>query len=324
MLNPQNTDCEYGTVFCDWLDITFSCLYNSPDEFVDYFLALGFSLKRSASDKTHMLECEVPRGQGVSSRGVLKIDTLDRFGILRVSLSGVCLEYLRLREKFSETLGFFSEHPHHITRLDSAIDFNVVGFERINDLRKKHPTTCQLSSRALRTKSILSRGLHDRSTGTFYVGHNSKADNTARCYDKRHQIWETTGVDIGFNVFRYEVVSRFKRDRAGATLRDVHDPSSLFYHYASPSLLRKPKGISDWVGLVDSAFSILKPESVLPAVKIKTLVSHNYVFESIYKLSQQDGGGGVDFALSVMRKEFERFALLEASRASESAHEGLV
>lgn len=321
MLNPQNTDCEYGVVFCDWLDITFSVVYNSPEDFVDHFLALGFSLKRSVLEKTHMLECAVPRSLGEISRGVLKIDVINSFGVIRVSLSGVCLEYLRLHEKFAETLGFFSEYPYRITRLDSAIDVDVIGFERIKVLREKHHTTCQLSSRALRTKSILSRGLDGRSTGTFYVGHNSKADNTARCYDKRHQIWETTGVDIGFNVFRYEVVSRFKRDRVGASLRDVHDPSSLFYHYASPSLLRKPKGVSDWVGLADSSFSTLRPDSALPAAKIKTLVSHNYVFESIYKLSQQAGSGGVDFALSTIRKEFERFALLESSKASQTAHE---
>lgn len=317
MLNLQNTDCEYGVVFCDWLDITFSLFYNTPDEFVDYFLGLGFSLTRSASEKTHVLECDVLRGAGIGvSRGVLKIDTLSRLGLIRVSLSGVCLEYLRFKNKFDDALGFFSEHAHRITRLDSAVDFNVVGFKRINDLRKKHHTTCPLSSRALRTKCILSRGLDGRSTGTFYVGHNSKANHTARCYDKRHQIWETTGVDIGFNAFRYEIVSRFKRDRAGASLRDVHDPSSLFYHYASPSLLRKPKGVPDWVGLSDSPFSILRPEAALPAAKIKTLVNHNYVFESIYKLSQQAGSGGVDFVLSTIRKEFARLESLDSSKPS--------
>lgn len=302
MLNQQNTDCEYGVVFCDWLDVTFSELNNTCQDFIDWFVDLGFEVRSSnEEEKLFTLICGVIRSAGSASTGVLKI-TSSR-SIIRVSLSGVVLEYLRLSNKLDETLAFFSEFPFHITRIDSALDLDVIGWKRIKDLRKKHPEFCALTERALRTKSILSRGLEGRSTGTFYVGHNSKAGVSARCYDKRHQVWETTGVDLGFNVFRYEITTRFKRDRGGASFRDVSDPTSLFYKYASPSLLRKPKGVSDWESSTEFTFSVPELEKVLPAQKIKRLVSESYLLERIAKLSLEEGSGGVDYAISVITRE---------------------
>ena len=302
MLNQQNTDCDYGSVFCDWLDITFSEYSNTCDDFVDWFLDLGFQTDRVSEKKdSFTLRCGVIRDLTDVAVGTVKI-TKSR-GIIRVSLSGVVLEYLRLVNQFNETLAFFSEFPFHITRLDAAIDLDVIGWKRIADLRRDHPEYCSLTKRALKTKAILSRGLDGRSTGTFYVGHMSKADITARCYDKRHQIWETSGNDIGFNVFRYEITARFKRDRGGASLADVQDPSPLFYNYASPSLLRKPKNVPDWVASTDYTFTPPVIEETLPAVKIKQLVSESYLLNYITRLSVQEGAGGIDFALSTIKKE---------------------
>lgn len=318
MLNPQNTSCTYGKVFCDWLDITFSTLYNDENQFIDFFLDCGFVLRPSAFSRSNVLECSVARSLGDSSRGVIKIDTLDTNSIIRVSISGVALEFLRSENWFNEMVGFFFEHPYHITRIDSALDVDVVGFKRIEYLRSKFPETCSLSSRALRTKSILSLGHHGRSTGTFYVGHMSKATATARCYDKRHQIWEQTGHDIGFNVFRYEIVSKFKRDRSGASLRDVSDPTELFYHYASPSLLRKPKTVADWEPRKEGGFGIVRAELSLPIDRIKTLVHENYLFERISVLSQSQGGGGIDYAVKLLKAELEKYSLLANSSGSNS------
>ena len=311
MLNPQNTSCEYGTVFCDWLDITFSDLANSCSDFVDYFLDLKFEVMPSKLDvESYSLACFIPRGFNDISRGILKV-TNSR-GIIRVSLSGVCLEYLRLNNAFLSTLDFFCERPHHITRLDSALDLDIVGFKRIKDLRSKFPDVCALSSRTLRTKSILSRGLDGRQTGTFYVGHSSTANATARCYDKRHQVWETTGFDLGFNVFRYEIVNRFKRDRGGASLKDVADPTSLFYHHASVELLRRPKGVSDWVKSSAFTFTPEKIEPALPAQKIKSLVSDSYLLGRIARLIQEKHSGGLDYAVTVIEKELVRVLDLDA------------
>lgn len=306
MLNPQNTSCEYGKVFCDWLDITFSKFYNDEFQFVDFFQDAGFVLKPSKVSKSLVLECAVIRSLGDISRGVVKIDVIEHGGVIRVSISGVALEYLRQENWFSEMIGFFSEHPYHITRIDSAMDVDAIGYKKIKDLRAKHPETCALSSRALRTKSILSRGFHGRSTGTFYVGHMSKARAMARCYDKRHQIWETTGHDIGFNVFRFEITTKFKRDGASASLRDVSVPEQLFYKYASPSLVRKPKSVSDWEPNRDGGFQIAKSDPSLPVDRMKYLIEENYLFERILKLSQETGGGGLDYAITLIRKELVR------------------
>lgn len=306
MLNPQNTSCEYGKVFCDWLDITFSKIYNDEFEFVDFFQDAGFSLKPNKGTKSIILECGLVRSLGDISRGVVKIDVIERGDIIRVSVSGVALEYLRSVNWFNEMIGYFFDRPYHITRIDSALDVDAIGYKKIKDLRAKHPETCALSSRALRTKSILSRGFHGRSTGTFYVGHMSKARAMARCYDKRHQIWENTGHDIGFNVFRYEVTTKFKRDGGGASLRDVTAPAELFYHYASPSLLRKPKSVEDWSPRREGGFDISPSEPTLPVDRMKYLIEENYLFERILKLSREHGGGGTDFAIQLIRKELDR------------------
>jgi hypothetical protein len=318
MLNPQNTSCEYGKVFCDWLDITFSTLYSEQSEFIDFFLDTGFVLRPNNFSRSVVLECGLTRSIGDVSRGVIKIDTIESNSIIRVSISGVALEYLRSTNWFNEMVGFFFERPYHITRIDSALDVNAIGFEKIKDLRTKHPENCSLSSRALRTKSILSKGFHGRSTGTFYVGHSSKASATARCYDKRHQIWEQTGHDIGFNVFRYEIVSKFKRDRAGASLRDVSDPTELFYHYASPSLVRKPKDIPAWEPRMEGGFDIVRAELSLPLDRMKALIENNYLFERITKLSAEDGGGGIDYAVKLLRKELEKYSALDVPVVSDT------
>lgn len=304
MLNPANTSCSYGSVFCDWLDITFSANDENISTFVDHFLEYGFQIEHIDPEKTAVLFCGLLRNNVTVSKGVLKI-TISR-GVLRVSLSGVCLEYIRYCGRELVMVDFFMSRPHHITRLDAAIDFDVIGYQRIKELKTKHPENCALSSRALRTKRIVSRGLDGRDTGTFYVGHMSKAGVTARCYDKRHQIWETSGIDIGFNVFRYEVVAKFKRDRDGASLSDYLKPENLFYHYASPSLLRKPKTVLAWEPSSFFTFTPEKVSPVLPAVKIKLLVTDSYLMKRMATLSQEDHAGGIDYVISLVRSELER------------------
>ena len=304
MLNLENTSCQYGVVFCDWLDITFSSETETIENFANQFLEYGFQVDHIEPEKICSLVCGVLRaGMGVS-KGVVRL-TISR-GILRVSLSGVALEFIRHFGHNDSMVDFFISRPHHITRLDAAVDFDVVGYKRINYLRDKFPEHCSLSSRALKTKRIVSRGLEGRETGTFYVGHRSKAGVTARCYDKRHQIWETSSVDIGFNVFRYEIVAKFKRDRDGASLSDYLNPARLFYHYASPSLLRKPKSVGDWEPSSFFTFTPEKVDSLLPAQKIKRLLYDSYLLKRIAELSQEDHTGGVSYAMSLIQSELDR------------------
>lgn len=308
MLNPQNTECVFDVVFCDWLDITFPLSSVRLDEMLDYFMSIGFQLHHLKSVKgSHQLHCFLDKNNS-SMRGVLDISVVSRYDLLRVSLSGSVLSYLRSVNCFTSTLSFFSEFPHHITRLDSALDADIVSSLRLRYLRDKYPVNCALTSRALSTNWRLSTGIDGKETGTFYVGDTRKSTlATARCYDKRHQLWQTTSCDLGFEVFRYEITSRFKRDRDGATLRDVLDPTSLFYHFASPSLLRKPKDVADWVGGSSFTFSVESPSDVLPSAQLKALIQENYLFQRIAALSRLPGSGGVDYALSLLRQEIERF-----------------
>jgi hypothetical protein len=78
-------------------------------------------------------------------------------------------------------------------------------------------------------------------TGTVSIG---KRSNTvyARVYDKRAQMADICDVDIGVERIRFEVSA----NRGRATLRDFIEPDSLFFSIASPGLVPRPDGVSDW------------------------------------------------------------------------------
>jgi len=307
MVNLRGTNIVYDTVFCDWLDITFPESSISCDEIVEFFSSVGLQLDtRKTARGGLIMGCVDSSIISDIIVGVMTIDEVKRYGLIRVSLSGEIMSYLRQTENLNEVLSFFSQFPYHITRMDCAMDIQAASWEKIRKLKAKFPVECSLSSRSLRTHWILKTGDNGHETGTFYVGDTRKSTvATARCYDKRQQVKDKYGMHIPEEVFRYEIVCKFKRDRKGATLRDVGDPSSLFYHYASPSLRRKPKSVPDWVPNFDLGFTVDTPVEVLPAVKIKNLLSGNPVINYLATLTQIENSGGVEYAQQVFRKELE-------------------
>lgn len=218
------------TVICDWLDVTYAP-DNTPERAVLDVLQLAGA------------ECIVTSEKGSSWRvgdGVFKLEYARTHH--RYSASGAVLEKLREAGVYMDYLSALSEAPVTVTRLDAAHDVLSDAPPILAKLRKRFPRECSLSRKAVRTKFILEVREDGKETGTWYVGHRSKARVTARVYDKQNQMLERHGVLLP-PMTRYELT--FKKD-IGATLRDAAEPESLFWHYASPVLLKRPENVPEW------------------------------------------------------------------------------
>lgn len=218
---------EEGRVFCDWLDVTFK-----PTEDLSWVAAFTASVGCISQDKGFFL---LPQG------GVIKHQNGKRWQ--RLSISGTALSVIRHFRLFDELLQCISQHPHKITRVDASLDLCIdasVFVNRLWDVYKGGKLRLNVLN-AVSSSAILGTRFDGSITGTFYAGNRRVNKVTARVYDKQHEVYEKGRFDIGSRV-RVEVTVRTDQP----TLRDVEDPTALFWHYASPSLLPAPSDAPKW------------------------------------------------------------------------------
>lgn len=168
--------------------------------------------------------------------------------VATVSASGAVLRALRERSLFGEYLSVLGSFPHRITMLHATADFlcsdvpaavqAVKHSAYLGDLaltRKKiQPNQCQ---------HVFSMDVDGKETGTIYLGQKANADVWAKVYDKRHERLSRGFADPG-SLARVEVACM---SAVGATLRDVADPTDIFYHHAGRTLVEAPPEFSGWV-----------------------------------------------------------------------------
>tara|TARA_R100000908_G_scaffold63086_1_gene43329 strand:- start:711 stop:1607 length:897 start_codon:yes stop_codon:yes gene_type:complete len=213
--------------FCDHLAVTFHRERNPAGSLRALLSDLGAV---ASDDRTYRL------GEGT-------VKLYATYGVMYCSASGAALASMRGASRYMDWLSIISEWPHRITRLDVAHDVLVDGADVLDGLRSRYPSgLVNLGRKALRVKLELAIREDGRETGTFYVGHRSKARATARVYDKRQERLDRAGI-AGPHRTRYEVT--VKQDY-GATLRDAAEPDRLFWHVASPALLDTPPGMPHW------------------------------------------------------------------------------
>lgn len=218
---------DLGKVFCDWLDVTFS-----PSESLDWLQPLLTSAGAIDHGGTFTF----------SGGGVIKHQTNTRWQ--RVSISGSALSALRDYGLFDDLLRSISQHPYKVTRIDAALDLGVDAAPVVRGLWERYqsePLRLNLWNAVLprRYEGFRFDGVV---SGTFYAGSRKVNKISARVYDKQHEVYDRHKYDCGSRL-RYELT--VKTDQV--TLRDVSDPASLFWHYASPALLDRPPGVPDWV-----------------------------------------------------------------------------
>lgn len=215
------------TPFCDHLAVTFHPERNPLGSLRALLLDMGAEV---LDDRTYRL------GEGT-------VKLYRTYGVLYCSASGGALAHMRFVGCYSDWLSVLSEWPHRITRLDAALDVPLDGPDVLDALRLAYPSgVVNLGRKGLPVKLELAIRDDGRETGTFYVGHRSKARATARVYDKRQERRDRRGID-GPPRTRYEVT--VKQDY-GSTLRDAAEPERLFWHVAAPALIDRPDDVPDW------------------------------------------------------------------------------
>lgn len=218
---------ECGQVFCDWLDVTFN-----PSEDLSWLPPL-----LASAGATSPMSGRYTFTEG----GVIKHQMSRRWQ--RLSISGAALAVLRGYQLFNELLALISQYPYKVTRIDAALDLAVDAspvVTRLWDVYKRGGVKLNVWN-TLSTQSYFGTRFDGVLTGTFYAGNRRVNKVTARVYDKQHEVYERHKAEIGPRV-RYELT--VKTDQV--TLRDVSDPTALFWHYINPSLLKAPDGVPLW------------------------------------------------------------------------------
>lgn len=282
-------------VFCDYLDVTYSPT-DFPYSEISRFLN---QVDGRCSFSDHSSEVwELGEGK-------LKIEQRARFA--RVSASGSVLTFLRGKKMFEEYLWLLADSPHRVTRCDAALDLPVDGAKVVRNLRRRFPLECKLTRKPQRTKSILSARASDGvQTGTFYIGKRGQGKVTARVYDKAHEAFENRKQEIPPTA-RYEIT--VGKDML-PSLRDAGDPEAMFWHFASPALLKRPPGIPDWEPTGSPDWTM--PDFLVePAEVLKRRVENSADLTALLTLSDQLGPKGLDYLRSLIDKRLNSHTVAE-------------
>jgi hypothetical protein len=226
-----------SAIRCDWLDVTFPADSPLLGALAGFLLDHGASARR-VNDQT--VEYRFPWAEW----GNIRIEQSIR-GWGRASASGGSCEALRAISAFGQYVSLIGEYPHSLTRLDVCLDIPGPASPVIMALVDRYPPGSQvyLTRKGVDTDYHLQPTASRGFTGTFYAGNKRGAARvTARVYDKQAERLRF-GVVIA-PLTRYEITVR---KRCGATLRDVLDPSALFWNFAAPALLDAPPGQLPWV-----------------------------------------------------------------------------
>ena len=292
------------TPFCDWLDVTFSPEHSPVRSLRALLVSLGAEV---LSDDAFRI------GEGTVHMGA-------RYGVMRVSVSGSALAHFRLCGAYMDWLSILSECPHRITRLDAAYDVPRDGADVLDELRRQYPTgQVKLSRKAMSVKLMLAVRPDGRETGSFYVGHRSKARVTARVYDKRQERLDHRKPD-GPPRTRYEVT--VKQDY-GATLRDAAEPERLFWHVASPALIDKPDGIPGWSPDWSQGWRADPRPDLLPAEVLERRLSNSAELALLRDIADEMGPNGRVWLLRQLASVLGVSVHGSLSRASSSLSEPL-
>lgn len=285
--------------FTDWLDVTFA-----PTDFP----------YREISNFLHSLEAHrVKSDQTVDcwSVGDGKINVESRQRFARVSASGASLVFLRSVKKYTDFLSILADSPHRVTRIDAAIDVFTDAAPIIKNLRRKYPVTCKLSQKPVKTKTILAaRPWDEVQSGTFYVGRRGSGDVRAKVYDKALEAFERRNEQLPPTA-RYEVTVG---KGFSPTLRDAADPTALFWHFASPALLKAPKGVPQWESKPLEGWS-MPVRLHEPAEVLKRRIESSPDLRSLVALAWEIGPNGPEYMESLIHR------LIHAYKASDSHSE---
>lgn len=278
-------------VFCDYLGVTVA-----NDDWPGVRMAIEPALDAIGA----RVELDGDRGTlWRAGDGTVKAQ---RYGpVTSIGASGAVLAGLRAVKAFGAYLAGLGSVNHRVTRLDAAYDVKLPTAPIIASIVEKAHS---LEGLALTRKRVLSkhvtrlvtRGADGADTGTCYVGSRS-AEVRACVYDKRQERLDRGLIDVG-PLTRYEL--RVKSG-VGATLRDAHDPTELFWHFMAPGVLGRPAGVADWEPRGEG-FEVDWPDQPTAAARLVKRVGASADVQALLRLADQAGPYGFELLVGELRK----------------------
>lgn len=286
-------------IICDYLDVTYSSdshIFGSDyrqGTLTSWLTSVGAICKRR--DSNSALFSVGDRG------GIVKLDSNSRF--VRVSASGSALAHFRCRGIFDEYLSELSTEPHRVTRLDAALDMARDGADTIAEMRERFSSGhASLGRKALEVTYMTGTRHDGLESGTCYLGHRQRARQTARVYDKAKEAYDKRK-ELMPPTTRYEVTARGERDRPSPTLRDASEPTAIFWHIASPTLLKAPEGTLPWIAGDGESWTAKRPV-LLPAEVVERKIEFNPDLDAIAEVAAQDGDDGLKRMLRLIARKY--------------------
>lgn len=232
------------------------------------------------------------------SQGTVKAQ---RWGkVVSLGVSGAVCAALRAQHRFDSFLAALASRPHRVTRIDAAVDSMEDAAPAVKRAyRKGKAGKAKLTrKRVLPTAVSAHFGLRESDsveTGTVYFGGPS-AEARMVVYDKQAETQAKHSYDPG-PWLRHELRAKLP----GLTLRDAVDPTALFYSHASPSFLRRPAGVPDWVPHGEG-YALERVELPTPAARLQRKVEDSVEVGKLIALAHEVGPYGVQFLASLISK----------------------
>ena len=288
---PLHYNLSIDSPFVDWLSFTVPT--NEGESLVKEFDSI-LAIFGSTRGENNLYR--IPTENGFAT---CKIDCTANFYLF--SLSGRLLAHMRAFRVMNDVLYAISQVIHKITRLDVACDYNVDAPLAIKQLAvitkasgvrftRKHISSSH-------TKKILSDNRHGVETGTLYLGRRASADVCCRVYDKSHEMYQNSAIEIPP---RLRIEFTFKGDVL-PTLRDVSLPSNIFYHHALHTLAMAPPMHQDW-NSHGYAYKIDKKPAKTAYEKMRGLFDFSTDIEKLCKYALEEFGEKASDELSRMMR----------------------
>lgn len=272
-----------GSVFCDYFAITFpsDCLDNIKADLSSVFDLCGLQPSEFSQD--------IYEVDNLPGKLILGIEP--RSKLARLSVSGSICSHLRDHKVWDSLISVVNSYPHKVTLMDATADFYVSDIPAYLDSLKMRSRagSVRLSRKNLPASSCkwffsASHYTPDAETGTIYLGRTGSHDVTCKVYDKQQERFEKGFLDTP-PIVRVEF-----RLTAKLSLRDVHSPSDIFYHYAQQSLVVPPPDYVAWQPY-GSGFDVQRqPDLFTTAGKILNILKFSTLFGKVFRMASLEWG----------------------------------
>lgn len=264
---------------CDHATITFDPHSNAPDRIITLFQQYtSLELEHGNSYVFRLLE----------TNGTIKLDYYRKYR--QISITGKCLVFLRSKpEMHSAFLQIFNdESGYNITRFDATMDLSIA-FHKIKDqyLSKFPDMRIQIGATNNKLRRIMYlMGMTDygHHTGTIQLQDQKyKGDHKFVIYDKQQELLDKNELSIPPTT-RYEQ----RLSKKGATVHDILNAESIFWHFMPDSLIKNPTNAPKWQRKQRYAYQDITPFDDAERFAYRSITS-NAALQALVKQAHEQG-----------------------------------